>query len=58
MMCWILNTVDPWFVDQVAGETEDLKCEISPLVSYDGEDVKWRVPYRQIVFFWDGEKQG
>ena len=27
----------PPLESQVAGETEDLKCEISPLVSYDGE---------------------
>lgn len=34
---WIIH--GGHFLDaKVAGESEDLKCEISPLVSYDGED--------------------
>ena len=41
------------FTRQVAGESEDLKCEISPLVSYDGE-VPWQHGGRKIGMgiFW------
>ena len=37
---WIIRAGGSFVDAKVAGETEDLKCEISPLVSYDGEDLE------------------
>lgn len=37
---WIIRAGGEFVDKKVAGETEDLKCEISPLVSYDGEDLE------------------
>lgn len=36
---WILQAGGTFFENKVASETEDAKCEISPLVSYEGEDL-------------------
>ena len=37
----------------MAGDTEDLKCEISPLVSYDGEEsATGREQWAASSFFW------
>lgn len=41
---WIIHAGGHFLNAQVAGESEDLKCEISPLVSYDGEDLTGQFP--------------
>ena len=42
----------------MAGDTEDLKCEISPLVSYDGEESTSRKGTMELSAVFVGTTEG